>query len=40
MQAGDPADMAIPRCVVSAEEAIGIIRDHHARWLVAQQGCG
>jgi hypothetical protein len=31
-------DMAIPRCVTSAEEAIAVIREHHARWLLAQQG--
>jgi hypothetical protein len=26
------ADMAIPRCVASADEAIALIREHHARW--------
>jgi uncharacterized protein (TIGR00730 family) len=26
------ADMAIPRCVPSADEAIALIREHHARW--------
>jgi uncharacterized protein (TIGR00730 family) len=31
-------DMAIPRCVTSAEEAIAAIREHHARWLLTQKG--
>jgi len=26
-------DMAIPRCVPTGDEAIALIRDHHARWL-------
>jgi uncharacterized protein (TIGR00730 family) len=26
------ADMAIPRCVPSGDEAITLIREHHARW--------
>jgi hypothetical protein len=30
------ADLAIPSCVKSADEAIAIIRAHHARWLRAQ----
>ena len=25
-------DMAIPQCVDSADEAIAIIREHHAQW--------
>jgi uncharacterized protein (TIGR00730 family) len=28
-----PEDMAIPSCVNSADEAIAIIRAHHAKWL-------
>jgi hypothetical protein len=28
--------MKIPRCVDGADEAIAIIREHHARWQVAQ----
>jgi uncharacterized protein (TIGR00730 family) len=28
-----PEDMAIPRCVDTADEAIALIREHHARWL-------
>jgi hypothetical protein len=31
-----PEDMKIPRCVDGADEAIAIIREHHARWQVAQ----
>jgi hypothetical protein len=27
-------DLAIPRCVPTADAAIEIIREHHARWLV------
>jgi len=30
------ADMAIPRCVATGNEAIALIREHHARWLVAR----
>jgi len=25
-------DLTIPRCVNTAEEAIALIREHHARW--------
>jgi uncharacterized protein (TIGR00730 family) len=28
-----PRDMDIPRCVNTADEAIALIREHHARWL-------
>ena len=28
----NPEDMAIPRCVDTADEAIALIRDHHAQW--------
>jgi uncharacterized protein (TIGR00730 family) len=28
----NPEDMAIPRCVKTADEAIALLRDHHARW--------
>ena len=31
-----PEDMQIPRCVISGEEVIGIVREHNARWLAAQ----
>ena len=31
-----PQDMQIPCCVDNAAEAVAIIRDHHARWLIAQ----
>jgi uncharacterized protein (TIGR00730 family) len=29
----NPEDLAIPRCVNTADEAIALIREHHARWL-------
>jgi len=29
-------DMAIPRCVPTGDEAIAMIREHHARWLAAR----
>jgi hypothetical protein len=29
-------DMKIPHCVDTADEAIALIREHHARWLRAQ----
>src|SRR5262249_30708614 len=28
----NPEDMSIPRCVNTADEAIALIREHHARW--------
>lgn len=28
----NPEDMAIPRCVNTADEAIALIREHHAKW--------
>jgi uncharacterized protein (TIGR00730 family) len=28
----NPEDISIPRCVSSADEAIALIREHHARW--------
>jgi len=33
----DAEDLAIPRCVASADEALAIIRTHHATWLRAQR---
>jgi uncharacterized protein (TIGR00730 family) len=32
----NPEDMTIPHCVNTADEAIGLIRDHHARWLTEE----
>jgi predicted Rossmann-fold nucleotide-binding protein len=32
----DAKDLAIPRCVASADEALAIIQAHHATWLRAQ----
>jgi uncharacterized protein (TIGR00730 family) len=29
----NPDDMSIPRCVNTADEAIALIREHHAKWL-------
>jgi predicted Rossmann-fold nucleotide-binding protein len=34
----NPEDMSIPRCVNTADEAIALIRVHHARWLRQQEG--
>jgi uncharacterized protein (TIGR00730 family) len=31
-----PEDMDIPRCVKTADEAIALLRDHHAKWLKKQ----
>jgi hypothetical protein len=31
-----PEDLKIPRCVDTAEQAIAIVRDHHASWRSAQ----
>jgi uncharacterized protein (TIGR00730 family) len=31
-----PEDLGIPRCVSTADEAITLIREHHAGWLSAQ----
>jgi hypothetical protein len=28
--------MAIPRCVVGADEAIALIREHHGKWLAVK----
>jgi hypothetical protein len=33
----NPEDMAIPRCVAKADEAIAIIREHHGKWLNAHK---
>ena len=35
-----PEDVAIPRCVPSAEEAIAIVREHRTKWLRAQPPIG
>ncbi len=32
----NPEDMAIPCCVNTADEAIKVLREHHAKWLTAQ----
>jgi hypothetical protein len=29
-----PEDMSIPRCVNTGDEAIALLREHHARWTV------
>jgi hypothetical protein len=30
-------DMAIPRCVANADEAIAVVRAHHRRWLSGRE---
>ena len=32
-----PQDLAIPRCVKTADEAIALLRDHHAKWQAASK---
>lgn len=32
-----PEDMSIPRCVDTADEAIALLRDHHAKWRNQEQ---
>jgi uncharacterized protein (TIGR00730 family) len=32
-----PQDMTIPRCVNTADEAIALVREHHAKWLEEQK---
>jgi uncharacterized protein (TIGR00730 family) len=32
-----PADMDIPQCVNTADEAIALVRQHHAKWLERQK---
>jgi uncharacterized protein (TIGR00730 family) len=34
----NPEDLAIPRCVNTADEAIALIQQHHAKWLQANKG--
>ena len=33
-----PEDLAIPHCVKTADEAIALLRDHHAKWLTNTKG--
>jgi len=33
----NPEDMSIPLCVNSADEAIAIVREHHARWVTTSK---
>jgi uncharacterized protein (TIGR00730 family) len=33
----NPDDMTIPCCVNTADEAIALVREHHARWLLQKQ---
>lgn len=33
----NPEDLTIPRCLHTADEAIAVIREHHARWLRGPQ---
>jgi hypothetical protein len=34
----NPEDLRIPRCLTTAEEAIEVVRELHARWL-GEQSC-
>jgi hypothetical protein len=34
----NPEDMTIPRCVDTSDEAVALLREHHARWLRASNG--
>lgn len=36
LQLASPADLRIPQCVDTADEAIALVREHHARWLAAR----
>jgi len=36
----NPEDMGIPRCVRTADEAMAILREDHARWRLAHGGQG
>ncbi len=33
----DPVDMMIPRCVPTVDEAVALIRDHHAAWMATAE---
>ena len=37
LELANPQDMAIPRYVKTADEALAMIREHHARWRLAQE---
>jgi len=34
----NPEDLKIPRCLETADEAIAVVREYHAKWLVQQAG--
>jgi uncharacterized protein (TIGR00730 family) len=34
----NPEDLAIPRCVGTGDEALTLLREHHAQWLSKQSG--
>ena len=36
----NPEDISIPHCVNTADEAISLIRDHHAKWLKIKKNPG
>lgn len=38
LELASPEDMQIPRCVISGDEVIGIVREQQSRWLAAQPG--
>ena len=35
-----PEDLTIPRCVATGDEAIALIREHHARWCSTRDAAG
>jgi uncharacterized protein (TIGR00730 family) len=36
MPLANPEDMELPRCLATADDAIAVLRDHHARWQQAR----
>ena len=39
LQLASEHDIAIPQCVEGADQAIALLREHHARWLQGQPAC-
>jgi hypothetical protein len=40
VELANPEDLGIPQCVGSADEAIAIVREDHARWKMDQGAMG
>jgi hypothetical protein len=36
LQLANPEDLRIPKCIETADEAIALVRDLHAKWSAAQ----